>query len=340
MQLVQNSIMNMNRIFICVFGLTVFMSCNKDDEQIKSAKELICESKRYEFPLFTEVDITTVKYGSNINTSGVNQDLFMDVYTPKSDTLSKRPAIVLAFGGSFIAGDRKQLSSLATELAKLGYVAACIDYRLLSFLQWPIDSVKGFDIAIKASGDMKAAIRHLRKDAATTNLHKIDSDMIFAGGVSAGAITALQTAYFDASDNTEAHVKAAIDKNGGIEGNSGDAENLKYSSKVQGVINLSGAIYRPYFIDTGEPPVISFHGDADEVVPYGYDFVKPLGIPIIPLYGSSEVNKRANTVNVRTTLVTVKGGGHEDIYSDSKYTADFNGFKQLAFWFNKEIICE
>lgn len=332
--------MNMNRFVIYVFGVSVLFSCTKEEEQIKTSKELICESKRYEFPLFTEVDVTTVKYGSNTNTSGVNQELFMDVYTPKSDTLSKRPAIVLAFGGSFIAGDRKQLSALATELAKLGYVAACIDYRLLSFTQWPIDSVKGFDIAIKAAGDMKAAIRHLRKDAATVNLHKIDPDLIFAGGVSAGAITALQAAYFDAGDNTEAHVKAAIEKNGGIEGNSGDAENLKYSSKVQGVINLSGAIYRPYFIDAGEPPVISFHGDADAVVPYGYDFAKPLGIPIIPLYGSSEVNKRATTVNVRSTLVTVKGGGHEDIYSEPKFAADYNGFKQLAFWFNKEIICE
>lgn len=330
----------MKNIFKLLALIVIVSSCSKDEPLAPDEKTLICESDRYIKQIFTETEVLTVKYGSNINTSGLNQDLFMDVYQPVGDTLKKRPAVVLAFGGSFIAGDRKQLADLAKEITKLGYVTACIDYRLLSFTQWPIDSVKGLDIAIKASGDMKAAIRHLRKDAATTNTFRIDANMIIAGGISAGAITAIQASYFDISDNTEAHVKAAVDKNGGIEGNSGDAENLKYSSKVQGVMNLSGAIYRPYFIDEGEAPIISIHGDKDEVVPYGYDFAKPLGIPIIKLYGSSEIHKQAEKTGIRSTFITIKDGGHENIYSDAKFAAEFNIFKQNAYAFNKEIICK
>jgi len=329
----------MNSVIKFLVLILIVSSCAKDEPLTPDEKTIICESDRYVEQIFTDTEILTVKFGSNINTLGLNQDLLMDIYQPVGDTLKKRPVVVLAFGGSFITGDRKQLADLAKEIAKLGYVTACIDYRLLSFAQWPIDSIKGFDIAIKASGDMKAAIRHLRKDAATINTFRIDPDMIIAAGVSAGAITAIQAAYFDITDNTEAHVKAAVDKNGGIEGNSGDAENLKYSSKVQGVLNLSGAIYRPYFMDEGEAPIISLHGDKDDVVPYGYDFVKPLGIPILKLYGSSEIHKQAQKVGVRSTFITVKDGGHENIYSDAKFAAEFNSFKQSAYSFNKEIIC-
>lgn len=328
-----------NIILLSILSM-IFISCAKDEEEVKSQKAIICESDRYVKPIFTEVEVSTVKYGSNINTSGLQQDLMMDIYQPKGDVLEKRPALVLAFGGSFIAGDRKQLSELATEMAKLGYVSVCIDYRLLSFNQFPFDSIKALDIAIKASSDMKAAIRHLRKDAATENLYKIDPDFILAGGVSAGAITAIQTAYFDASDNTESQIQSAIASNGGVEGNSGDAENLKYSSKVQGVINMSGAIYRLSFIDSGEPPIISFHGDADDVVPYGYDVVKVFGFSIIPLYGSSEIEKRAKEVGLKSYFETVIGGGHDDIYTEPSFADEFESFRKAAFQFNKEILCQ
>ncbi|MGB4959218.1 MAG: hypothetical protein WBO36_07070, partial [Saprospiraceae bacterium] len=159
-------------------------------------------------------------------------------------------------------------------------------------------------------------------------------------GVSAGAITAIQAAYFDASDNTEPHIKSAIEINGGVEGSSGDAQNLTYSSKVQGVINMSGAIYRPAFIDTGEPPIVSIHGDKDDVVPYKYDFVRPLGIPIIPLYGSFEIQKHTQLIGLSSQLITVKDGGHDNIYTDAKFAVDFEKFKVTAYQFYKDIICK
>lgn len=334
--------MTFKNIIFLLLATMLVISCGKDEIEVveKDQKTIICESDRYIKPIFTEVEVSTVKYGSNINTSGLQQDLMMDIYQPKGDILEKRPVLVLAFGGSFIGGDRKQLSELAIEMSKLGYVSVCIDYRLLSFNQFPFDSIKALDIAIKASTDMKAAIRHLRKDAATENKFRIDPNFILAGGISAGAITAIQTAYFDASDNNESHIQNIIANNGGIEGNSGDSENLKYSSKVQGVINMSGAIYRLPFIDGGEPPIISIHGDADEVVPYGYDDVKVFGFSIIPLYGSSEIEKRVKEVGIKSYFETVVGGGHEDIYTEASFVSTFESFRQIAYGFNKEILCQ
>jgi len=323
-------------LLILVIG---FSSCKKD-EIIPTTKEVVCSSERYTSPVFTEVTRTTVQYGSNKNTLGQNQNLMMDIYQPVGDTLSKRAVMMLSYGGSFVGGNRTQLADLAKELTNLGYVAVCIDYRLLSLAQLPIDSVKGLDIAVKAATDLKAAIRHMRKDAATANLYKIDPDMILAGGLSAGSIATIQAAYFDESDNVEQGVKDVVTRNGGVEGNSGDSENLKYSSKIQGVVNMSGAVYRTAFIDKGEAPIASFHGDADDVVPYGYGFVSAFGIKVIPLYGSSEIHKHCNNIGVTSSFSTVMGGGHDNIYTAPAFANAFSSFKTAAYKVMKEVICQ
>ena len=324
---------------LCLLAVMTFYSCEKDPSNNED-KDPICLSDRYVAQVFDETETSTVKYGSNFGVTGIKQDLFMDIYTPKGDTVDNRPAIVLAFGGSFVLGNRQQLKDICIDLAKRGYVAVSIDYRLLSITSFPLDSVKGLDIAVKAATDMKAAIRHLKKDAATSNIYKINPDKIIVGGISAGAITAIQCAYFDDTDNIEPHIQQIIEKNGGVEGNSGDAENLKYSSKVAGVLNLSGAVYRPYFIDSQEPIIASYHGDNDDVVPYNYGWAMPSGIKVIPLYGSKEIETRMKQLNIQNVLVTVPGGGH-DLYSPGLVDASFTVFTEQALsLFKENIICK
>jgi len=57
---------------------------------------------RYNKEIFTEFEVATVIYGKNTTQGGVSKDLDMDIYTPKGDTETKRPLIILAHGGSFI----------------------------------------------------------------------------------------------------------------------------------------------------------------------------------------------------------------------------------------------
>ncbi len=64
------------------------------------------------------------------STTPVN--LYMNIFQPTGDTLSKRPLIIICFGGGFVTGskDHWSIRLLAQELAKRGYVTAVIDYRL------------------------------------------------------------------------------------------------------------------------------------------------------------------------------------------------------------------
>jgi acetyl esterase/lipase len=63
-------------------------------------------------------------------TTAIN--LRMNIFTPVGDTLSKRPVIIIAFGGGFLSGskDHWSIRLMAQELTKRGFVTAVIDYRL------------------------------------------------------------------------------------------------------------------------------------------------------------------------------------------------------------------
>ncbi len=328
---------------ISLFFLTFFIAgCADEDpmttlvpemeEEMMEEEEVeICGEERYNLELFEESMVTTEKYGENLNFDGTEtQELFMDIYEPIGDTLGeKRPVVIWAFGGSFVAGQREDMEPFARDLCKRGFVSASIDYRLLNFFATGIpDSLQAFDIAVKAMSDMKAAVRHLREDADTDNQFRIDPDNIYVGGLSAGAIVALTTALVQEDDIVQDHVREIIDLNGGIEGNSGDEDNLSYSSEVQGAISLSGAVYSLDWLDENDPPVVAIHGDNDQTVAYDYGFANIFGFDIIPLYGMGSVSEHAMSIGHDTELLTVPGGGHTDIYGS---TGDFVSYNDEFF---------
>lgn len=305
-----------------------------------------CDGLRYVSPLFQQVKKTTVQYGANINYSGQQQNLFMDVYEPVGDNIAQRPVLVVAHPGSFISGQRSGLEELCTNFAQLGYVTATIDYRLISdpisYLGFPPDTLKALDVVIKDWSDMKAAVRYFRQDAATENKFKIDPDLIFVGGASAGAIVSLHVAYMDESDDIPAYLEDIINNNGGWEGNSGDAENLQYSSKVSGVLNLSGSLYRSSWLQAGDVPLASYHGTADPIVPFGYGYLSgsfgPFTINLMKTYGSGTLQERADELGIPNVLSPVQGGGHEDVYFPA-HDAELDAFFAQAVVLFHNVIC-
>jgi len=255
---------------------------------------------RYRNLIFDSVLVKyDVLYSRSLNSLGQMQDLVLDVYEPYSDVLQARPFMVLVHGGSFLHGNKSDMASTCIHFAKKGYVAVSIQYRLgyTSFT-----AVGAFQTVIRATQDLKNAIRFLRKSAAGSNPYRIQPEYAFAGGVSAGSMTALHAAYMDQlSEILPGQTIPNLDSlhnAGQIPG---------YEWKFKAVINIAGAIGDTNWIKAGDVPVTSFHGTADEVVPYesgsfGGAFA---------LFGSRPIFLRAQHLGLISELRPFPGAGHD-----------------------------
>lgn len=271
-----------------------------------------CDGTRYRLPIFTSVTTTKdVKYGENFKQDGTTvQELFMDVYTPNNDTYTERPVIVFAHGGSFTSGSKDQVASQCTNFAKLGYTAVSIQYRLLE-LDASVMTDPGTAFlkeVLRAVHDMRAAIRFLRKSVAeNNNPYGINPNIVIVGGVSAGGILALHTAYLDKTTEIPAAIQQYAVDQGGLEGNSG---NPGYSSVPQMVISFCGGIGDTSWIEAGEQPMFGIHTDDDTTVPNfaGYPNVI-ISIPVM-IYGDSLIAQRATNLNINHLYKGYPTGGH------------------------------
>ena len=219
-----------------------------------------CPSGRYLNEIFTAYSVDSVTYSSVYN-------LKMDIYQPSGDALAARPLIILAHGGSFIGGNRTDDSTvdkLCQNFAMRGYVTASIDYRL-GGLTTMLDSATAVDEVIKAISDGKAAIRYFVKDRATTNTYRIDTNNIYVGGNSAGAVLYMHVGYLTSLSECNTSIQGAMAANGGFDGNSGNAG---YSTRCRAVINLAGALNTPSFVNAYDVPSVNCQGDLDNTVPY------------------------------------------------------------------------
>ncbi len=304
-------------------------------QQITLAQVTGCNTSRYLTNVFPSATKTTVQFGQNINTSGFQQTFYMDIYQPDGDTAQKRPTIVFAHGGSFIFGTRDDMAATCLDFAKKGYVTATIDYRLWNILAGTPDSFQMLDVVAKAIGDMKASVRQLRLDAYSTNTFRIDTNNIFVGGLSAGAIAALHVAMMGPNDSIAPYLKSKIVANGGWEGSTGNAANATHSSKVRGVVSLSGALYRKEIMDSNDPPFIAIQGTADAIVPFN----RGLAAGIITMEGSNLMDQRATAVGVSHHFTAVPGGGHTDIYDLPQFSTSLTSFYLNGLLFLKNLMC-
>ena len=251
----------------------------------------ICYSQcdgRYLEEVFSDVDVSTVTY-SEVN------NLQLDIYQPVGDTENNRPLIILAHGGSFIAGVRANPSmvSLGEAFAKRGYVVASISYRLMTVLDLIFSSTTLNGVA-EALSDGKAAVRYFRKSVVEGNAYNIDPNQIYFGGNSAGAIIAIHAAFMQDGEVEDPELIVAMENNGGFEGNSG---NPGFSSDVRGAISLAGGIANLDFINSSDfnSLLITCHGDLDNTVVY--DCGEPLsGTVPIELCGGGAILEHSSLI--------------------------------------------
>ena len=281
---------------------------------------------RYVDSLFTATRHADIEYGQNVDNQDSLWHLLMDVYEPTSDTAQLRPIIFFVHGGSFIGGDRndQSLNKTAQFFTKKGYVTANIEYRLeqsrlaTAYLNFA-DANNWYRAITRATQDLKAAIRYIKKDVATNgNQYKVDTTKIFIYGSSAGAITALHTAYLDDTAEMRNSVfKSSYRALGGLDGNSG---NPGYSlSGIKAIISCSGAIQSPDWLSNNtDIAYLAFHNTIDPVVPFDIGCFDVVACWLGYFNGGNKIYPKTRSLGMKSEFYPINSVGHpSDQVSDT-----------------------
>lgn len=277
-----------------------------------------CDGLRFREFTFANTEVTeNIVYGNNTKYDGTYLDLLMDVYQPVNDAMEGRPLVILAHGGFFLYGSKEgpDVITLADDLARMGYVTACVNYRLGLAANGNLEASMTESV-MRGVQDVKAAVRWFKASAEGTNEYRIDPNQIYVAGVSAGGYIALHLAYLDEEAEIPTYVN--FDNpglSGGLEGESGTPG---FSSDVRGIINLCGAIGDTAWIHPGDEPALLFHGDDDATVPFDSDMQYLLGsIPVIEVDGSNSINERLEELEIPHCFEVHEGFDHVPHVSNS-----------------------
>lgn len=156
-----------------------------------------------------------------------DETLLLDCYRPLS-LGAPRPAVILIHGGGMWTGSRAHMAEPARELARAGYVAFSIDYRL-------VDAASGRNRWPAQLDDAQRAVRWVRANAGRFG---VDPGRVGAYGWSAGGQLAALLGTREIRDNS-------------------DPEFAAFSSRVQCVVDLAGDVDLSAYT---EPP------ERDEVI--------------------------------------------------------------------------
>ena len=275
-------------------------------------------NNRYQSEIFSSVDVATINY-SDVFFDNYHK---MDIYTGTGDTETNRPVIIFHHGGSYYQGSKNNPGAVdfCTAFAKRGYVAVSANYRLVSLLDlvsFLTNHSEQYEEVLKATNDMKAAVRFFKKDFSNGNNYGIDTNAIFVGGISSGGVTSIHAAYIDnISDlpTSPVDVQAIANSFGGLDG---DAGNFGFSSNVNGIINFAGGIQQLSWIDSQDEPIFSAQGDDDVVVNYycGPGLNNPA---VLDLCGLGEIHPICDNLGVINQGLTFYNADHNWVVGNSQ----------------------
>ncbi|MDX1964872.1 MAG: alpha/beta hydrolase [Pirellulales bacterium] len=250
-------------------------------------------------------------------------ELKLDLASPPGE--GPFPALVFIHGGGWMGGSRQDFRGAIVDAANQGYVAVSISYRLMKFDETKKETGQADPIFPAQVHDAKAAVRWVRANAAK---YRINPDKIGATGASAGGHLSLMLGLTGPADK--------------LEGESGSPDQ---SSAVQAVVNIFGPtemvsgyktssvswILRLFmggtpeeqperyklaspvtYVDKDDPPVLTLHGDQDELVPVAQ---------------AKLLDEKLTAAGGRHTLVIFPGQGHSfDVLHIAKARAEMYKF--------------
>jgi len=276
--------------------------------------------QRYAEPVFDEVTISTaIPFSSAIKEGEIlPSTLYLDFYEPHGDTLSARPLVITVFGGAFVAGSRDyaDMVEYCTRLAKHGYAAASIDYRLISI--WNLNSTALIRDAYMAAQDVSSAIRFFKYHC---DEYRIDTEQIFLLGNSAGSIAILCELFMD---EDERPAETFEDPDLGSIHSSGFDEYAGFSPAVAGAVPHWGGVMDLNVCSEEEyVPLCMIHGTDDTTVPYdsGYCFNGMLPDVMPFMYGSHPIAVRLDEIGITDyEFHPFEGEGHNFYFIPMVYT--------------------
>lgn len=248
-----------------------------------------------------------VVYGSANNTP-----LKLDVWYPR-DNDKPTPTLVYIHGGGWIFGSKEGAVYQFLPYLERGWRVVNVEYRMA-----------GNSLAPGSVEDTRCALRWLYRNAAQ---YKFDTSKIVLTGHSAGGHLSLITGmlpdgtaldnrcYADAKYGDAPMKVAAIvnwygisDVNDLIQG-----PNLKnYAAMWMGSLPNAAEVAKSVspltYVRAGLPPVITLHGDKDDVVPYAH---------------ATRLHDALNRSGNVNKLITVKGGGH-GMFAQADYVSVFD----------------
>lgn len=207
-----------------------------------------------------------------------DRELLLDAYLPTAE--GPHPAVLVVHGGAWKSGNRKQLASYASSLAKKKIVCFAIDYRLAPEHKFPAQI-----------DDCREAVRWVRKNAAEYN---VDSARLGAIGYSAGGhLVCLLGTTGEAPSEANGHVDTrlqAVAAGGAPTDFRTFPDDGKWAAYWMGgdlktVPEKFHAASAPAFADEKDPPIFFFNGTADELVPIKWsmschDALKEKGVKV------------------------------------------------------------
>ena len=236
-----------------------------------------------------------------------NTPLKLDIWYPR-DNQNPAPTLVYIHGGGWIFGTKEGSVYQLLPYLERGWRVVNVEYRMA-----------GNSLAPGAVEDTRCALRWIFRNAAQW---KFDTSKIVLTGHSAGGHLSLITAMLPKGtpiDNRcygdeDLKVAAVVnwygisDVNDLIQGPNLKNYAAMWMGSMPNAAEVAKSVSPLTYVRAGLPPVITIHGDKDDVVPYPH---------------ATRLHDALTKANVPNRLVTVKGGGH-GMFPQADYVMAFD----------------
>ncbi len=223
----------------------------------------------------------------NIPYASVNgSELRLDIFEPADRGTVLRPAVLLLHGGGWTTLDKSTMHGMGEFLARSGFVAFSVDYRLLQGTEnrWPAQL-----------DDVQRAVRWVRANAAK---YGVNPGRIGAFGHSAGAQLAALLGMEETRDNSDpalasfsSKLEAVVDVSGPTDFTAdNNSESLAFLANLLGTDYATHPeVWREaspaFHVSKEDAPFLIVHGTRDQSVPLSqaqelFERLQAAGVPV------------------------------------------------------------